>query len=146
MEALYTMSDPISNNIPLKATVRLVEPKGKLQGFASVVVGDSLAIDNFRIMAGANGLYVGMPGYLDSAKKSHDLCRPMSKEFYAQLEATVLDAYHRRIEKALAAVEPKQDAPTQGLADKLAAAKERVAAYNAALPAPAPSRAQSASL
>ena len=138
------MNEPIGNNISLKASIRLVEPKGKLQGFASVVVGDGLAIDNFRILKGENGLYVGMPSYLDSAKKPREVCRPLSKGFYGQLQATVLDAYSARIEKALEAGEVKRDAPS--LADRLASGKERAAAYIPAPTTPAPNRAQGVAL
>ena len=139
------MNDPMNNNISLKAHVRPVEPKGKLLGFASVVVGDSIVIDNFRVLNGKNGMYVGMPSFLDKDKKPRDVCRPITKDFYAQLQSAVADAYRARLEKAQPVGEAKRDAP--GIMDRLAAGKERSAAYSAAAKsAPAPMRSADAAL
>ena len=138
------MNEPNFNNISLKAHARLVEPKGKLVGFASVIVGDGLVIDNFRILNGKNGMYVGMPGYLGKDKKPHDVCRPITKDFYAQLQTTVLDAYAAQKEKARTAGEVKRETPS--IMDRLTAGKDRAPAVNTAPAMPAPGRASGVAL
>ena len=48
-------------DMKLDVDVRLIEPRGNLMGFANVTVNDCLRIDDFKVLQGEKGLFVGMP-------------------------------------------------------------------------------------
>ncbi len=60
-QAEYNKS--ITEAMPLKldVSVRPIEPKGNLVGFASLKFNDSFVIDDFKVLESDKGLFVGMP-------------------------------------------------------------------------------------
>lgn len=54
--------------LPMKldVSVRPIEPKGNLVGFASLKINNSFVIDDFKILQGDKGLFVGMPRSYDA--------------------------------------------------------------------------------
>lgn len=130
------MSD---ETMKLDVNVRLIEPKGNLMGFANVTVNDSLRIDDFKVLQGENGLFVGMPSKgqnKDGKIAYYDTVRPVTKEFRAELNEAVVAAYHAEVEKlqtrAAAVSKPS-------IMEQLSEGKKQAAKENAARPAPAKS-------
>lgn len=89
--------------LPMKldVSVRPIEPKGNLVGFASLKINDSFVIDDFKILQGDKGLFVGMPSKPDRNSKTgyRDTARPITKEFRAELTGAVTTAYREAVEK-----------------------------------------------
>ena len=84
----------------LDVSVRLVEPKDNLLGFASVMVNNAIVIDDFSIVQGDNGIFAGMPSKPDPTRDSgyKQIVRPMGG-FYNQLSKQIEQAYHAQVEK-----------------------------------------------
>ena len=56
--------------IKLEATVRPIEPRGKMIGFASINFGGAITLHDFRIFNGEKGLFVTPPSVKDSTTRS----------------------------------------------------------------------------
>ena len=126
--------------LPMKldVSVRPIEPKGNLVGFASLKINDSFVIDDFKVLQSDKGLFVGMPSKPDKNSKTgyRDTARPITKEFRAELTEAVAAAYHAEVEKlqARAAAIP---AEKQFIPKQLAEGAKQAAKDNAARPTPA---------
>jgi DNA-binding cell septation regulator SpoVG len=119
----------IQNDTPLKIDVTIwpIEPKKNLIGYASLKINDGFVMDDFKVLQGEKGIFVGMPSKPDGKGGYRDTAKPITKEFRAQLTEAVTTAYHEAAQKL------KERAPesiTKGLADGAEKAKE----HNAALP------------
>lgn len=144
-EGLPEQEETATLPMKLDVTVRLVEPKGNLVGFANLRINDSFLIDDFKILQSEKGLYVGMPSKPDKNSKTgyRETARPITKAFRAELFEAVATAYHAEVEKLqarAAAILPTEKSFKEQLADgaKLAA-KE-----NTERPAPAKGKVQHA--
>jgi DNA-binding cell septation regulator SpoVG len=127
--------------LPMKLdiTVRPVEPKGNLVGFASLKINDCFVIDDFKILQGDKGLFVGMPSKPDKSSKTgyRDTARPITKEFRAELTEAVTAAYHVAVEKLQARAAAIPATEKQSIPKQLAEGAKQAAKDNAARPAPA---------
>ena len=126
--------------LPMKLdiSVRPIEPKGNLLGFASLKINDSFVVDDFRILQGDKGLFVGMPSKPDKSSKTgyRDTARPVTKEFRAELTEAVTAAYHEAVEKLQARAAAIPAAEKQSIQKQLANGEKQAAKDNAARPAP----------
>jgi len=124
-------------DLKLDSSVRLITPKNNLLAFASLKIADCFVVDNIKIVAGEKGLFVDMPSAQDVNGKYHNIAFPVTAAFREKINATILDSYEAAVEKAQSIGEAQrgftQKAP---IADRLAAGKEKAAAYNAAKPIP----------
>lgn len=126
--------------LPMKLDViaRPIEPKGNLVGFASLKLGDSFVIDDFKILQSDKGIFVGMPSKQDRNSKTgyRDTARPITKEFREELTEAVKTAYHDALEKlqSRAAAVPAKEKPS--IQKQLANSGKQAAKDNAARPAP----------
>ena len=123
--------------VKLDVDVRLIEPRGNLLGFANITVADSLRIDDFKILQGEKGLFVGMPSKAqtkDGKTNYYETVRPVSKEFRAVLNEAVVEAYHAEVAhlQARAAAVSKPS-----IMEQIAEGTKEAAKENAARPAPA---------
>lgn len=123
--------------VKLDVDVRLIEPRGNLLGFANITVADSLRIDDFKILQGEKGLFVGMPSKAqtkDGKTNYYETVRPVSKEFRAVLNEAVVEAYHAEVAhlQARAAAVSKPS-----IMEQIAEGAKEAAKENAARPAPA---------
>lgn len=134
--------------LPMKldVSVRPIEPKGNLVGFASLKINDCFVIDDFKVLQSDKGLFVGMPSKPDKSSKTgyRDTARPVTKEFRAELTEAVAAAYHAEVEKlkARAAAIPATEKPS--IPKQLAEGAKQAAKENAAPPAPARGKAKRA--
>ena len=122
--------------LPMKldVSVRPIEPKGNLVGFASLKINDSFVIDDFKILQGDKGLFVGMPSKPDRNSKTgyRDTARPITKEFRAELADAVTMAYREAVEK----LQARTAAEKQSIQKQLASGEKQAAKDNATRPAP----------
>ena len=92
---------PVQEAPPMKldVSVRAIEPKGNLLGFANVKFNDCFVVEDFKILQTDKGLYVGMPSKPDKSSKTgyRDTAKPITGEFRKQLHGAILTAYSAEI-------------------------------------------------
>ena len=120
----------------LEVTVRPIEPRGKLIGFASVNFGGAITVHDFRVFNGENGLFVGVPSVKDSTSRSgyRDTARLIGDDIKNQLNMAARDAYVAEVEKlqarAAAVIAPEKPR----IREQLDKAAQEAAKDNAARP------------
>ena len=84
--------------IPMEVSVRPIAPQGKVIDFGGVVV------DDFKIVDGANGLFVGMPSKPAPGTRSgyRATVRVADRELQDQMNAAAAQAYTLAVEKLVA--------------------------------------------
>lgn len=84
----------------LEVTVRPIEPRGKLIGFASVNFG-GVVMDDFKVFDGEKGLFVGNPSRPDKSTRSgyRSTARVIDKELQTRLNEAARDAYIMEVQK-----------------------------------------------
>lgn len=82
--------------------VRLVKiDGGKLKGIASVVIDDSIAIHDIKLIEGEDGLFMAMPSKKISDGEYRDIVHPINSQTREILKEKVLDAYNRALQEDL---------------------------------------------
>ena len=75
-------------------SVRKVEKEGsRMKGIASVVLDDSFAVHDIRIIEGEKGLFIAMPSRKNALGEYRDIAHPINPEVRAMFEEAILDAY-----------------------------------------------------
>lgn len=73
------------------------------KAFASVTVGDAVAIHGIRVMNSRKGLFVAMPAksFVDENGKTKfsEIAHPISKEARDMLNSKVMEAYHQALDE-----------------------------------------------
>ena len=124
--------------IKLEVTVRPIEPRGKLIGFASVNFGGAITVHDFRVFNGENGLFVGVPSVKDASSRSgyRDTARLIGDDIKNQLNMAARDAYVAEVQKLQARAAAVQIAPEKPrIREQLDKAAQEAAKDNAARPA-----------
>ena len=74
--------------------VRKIEKEGsRMKGIASVVLDDSFAVHDIRIIEGEKGLFIAMPRRKNALGEYRDIAHPINPEVRAMFEEAILDAY-----------------------------------------------------
>jgi len=74
--------------------VRKIEKEGsRMKGIASVVLDDSFAVHDIRIIEGEKGLFIAMPSRKNALGEYRDIAHPINPEVRAMFEEAILDAY-----------------------------------------------------
>ena len=74
--------------------VRKIEKEGsRMKGIASVLLDDSFAVHDIRIIEGDNGLFIAMPSRKNALGEYRDIAHPINPEVRAMFEEAILDAY-----------------------------------------------------
>ncbi len=89
--------------IPIEMSVRPIEPKGKLIGFASVNFG-GVVVDDFKVVNGQNGVFLGAPSKPDPTSRAgyRSTVRINDRATQERLNAIGVQAYQAAVEKLLA--------------------------------------------
>ncbi len=122
----------------LEVTVRPIEPRGKLIGFASVNFGGAITVHDFRVFNGENGLFVGNPSTKDNSSRTgyRDTARLVGDDIKNRLNEVVRDAYVAEVTKlqarAAAVIAPEKPR----IREQLDKAAQEAAKDNAARPTP----------
>lgn len=75
--------------------VRKIEKEGsRMKGIASVLLDDSFAVHDIRVIEGDNGLFIAMPSRKTSAGGYRDIAHPINPEVRAMFEEAIIEAYN----------------------------------------------------
>ena len=75
-------------------TVRKIEKENsRMKGIASVLLDDSFAVHDIRIIEGDNGLFIAMPSRPTSTGGYRDTAHPINAETRQIFEKAILEAY-----------------------------------------------------
>ena len=75
--------------------VRKIEKEGsRMKGIASVLLDDSFAVHDIRVIEGDNGLFIAMPSRKTSAGGYRDIAHPINPEVRAMFEDAIIDEYN----------------------------------------------------
>ena len=86
--------------------VRKIEKEGsRMRGIASVLLDDSFAVHDIRIIEGEKGLFIAMPSKKTPTGEYRDIAHPINPEVRAMFEEAILDAYENAESAAPAATE-----------------------------------------
>lgn len=74
--------------------VRKIEKEGsRMKGIASVLLDDSFAVHDIRIIEGDNGLFIAMPSRKTTTGGYRDIAHPINPEVRSMFEDAILEAY-----------------------------------------------------
>lgn len=90
----------------IEVSVRPIPPQGKVLGFASVKIG-GMVVDDFKVVDGKNGIFLGAPSKADSSTRSgyRSTVRITDRGLQERLNDLTADAYGRAVEKLIARAE-----------------------------------------
>ena len=81
--------------------VRKIEKEGsRMKGIASVLLDDSFAVHNIRIIEGEKGLFIAMPSKKTPTGDYRDIAHPINPEVRSMFEEAILKAYEEAEEPA----------------------------------------------
>ncbi len=76
--------------------VRKIEKESsRMKGIASVLLDDSFAVHDIRIIEGDNGLFIAMPSRKTATGGYRDIAHPINPEVRAMFEEAIIDAYNK---------------------------------------------------
>ena len=76
--------------------VRKIEKEGsRMKGIASVLLDDSFAVHDIRIIEGDNGLFIAMPSRKTAAGGYRDIAHPINPGVRSMFEDAIIDAYNK---------------------------------------------------
>ena len=76
--------------------VRKIEKEGsRMKGIASVLLDDSFAVHDIRIIEGDNGLFIAMPSRKTAAGGYRDIAHPINPEVRSMFEEAILEEYEK---------------------------------------------------
>lgn len=76
--------------------VRKINKEGsRMKGIASVLLDDSFAVHDIRIIEGDNGLFIAMPSRKTATGGYRDIAHPINPEVRAMFEEAILEAYEK---------------------------------------------------
>ena len=75
--------------------IRKIEKEGsRMKGIASVLIDDSFAVHDIRIIEGDNGLFIAMPSKKTQTGGYRDIAHPINPEVRAMFQDKILEAYN----------------------------------------------------
>ena len=80
--------------------VRKIEKDGsRMKGIASVLLDDSFAVHDIRIIEGDNGLFIAMPSRKTAVGGYRDIAHPINPEVRTMFEEAIFEAYNNAEEE-----------------------------------------------
>ncbi len=71
------------------------ENNSRLKGVANILIDNSFAVHDIRIIEGDNGLFIAMPSRKTNEGTFRDICHPINQETRKLLETAILDEYEK---------------------------------------------------
>ena len=128
---------PAATQEPMKldVSVKLIDPVKNLIGFASVNIG-GIVIDDFKVVNGKNGIFLGEPSKPDPTTRTgyRSTARVTNRALQERLSAAAADGYNMAVEKLIARAEALRPKPIR---EQMANAAKEAAKENATRPAQA---------
>ena len=88
-------------------SVRKIEKEGsRMKGIASIVLDDSFAVHDIRIIQGDKGLFIAMPSRKTATGGYRDIAHPINPDVRKMLEDAIIEEYNNT-----------EDAPAQEAAE-----------------------------
>lgn len=76
--------------------VRKIEKEGsRMKGIASVLLDDSFAVHDIRIIEGEKGLFIAMPSKKTPTGDYRDIAHPINPEIRAMFEDKIIEEYNK---------------------------------------------------
>ena len=76
--------------------VRKIEKEGsRMKGIASILLDDSFAVHDIRIIEGDNGLFIAMPSRKTATGDYRDIAHPINPDARKMLEDAILAEYKK---------------------------------------------------
>lgn len=83
-----------------KVTVRALEPQGNLLAYADILVNGILKIVDYKVLSGANGLFISNPSRKrNDGDEYYDICFMVNAEERERLSETIIEAYVGELER-----------------------------------------------
>lgn len=77
-------------------TVRKFERDGnRMKGIATVVIDNSFAIHDIRIIEGDNGLFIAMPSRKTTTGEYKDIAHPINTDVRNMFQQAILEEYNK---------------------------------------------------
>ncbi len=77
-------------------SVRKIEKEGsRMKGIASVLIDDSFAIHDIRIIEGDSGLFIAMPSRKTATGGYRDIAHPINPDVRKMFEEAILKEYEK---------------------------------------------------
>ena len=74
--------------------VRKIEKEGsRMKGIASVLIDDSFAVHDIRIIEGDNGLFIAMPSREKANGEHKDIAHPINQETRQKIQDAIFKEY-----------------------------------------------------
>ena len=75
--------------------VRKIEKEGsRMKGIASVLLDDSFAVHDIRIIEGDNGLFIAMPSRKTATGDYRDIAHPINPDVRKKFQDAIIEAYN----------------------------------------------------
>ena len=74
--------------------LKKVEENGAIKAYATVILDDSLAIHNIKLIEGKERLFIAFPSYKDKNDVYHDYVHPIVSGLRETIEKAILDKYN----------------------------------------------------
>ncbi len=81
---------------------KINKESSRMKGIASVLIDDSFAVHDIRIIEGDNGLFIAMPSRKTATGGYRDIAHPINPQVRTMFEEAIFDAYEK-------AEEPTED-------------------------------------
>ena len=76
-------------------SVRKIEKEGsRMKGIASILLDDSFAVHDIRIIEGDNGLFIAMPSKKTATGGYRDIAHPINADVRKMLEDAIIEQYN----------------------------------------------------
>ena len=74
---------------------KINKESSRMKGIASVLIDDSFAVHDIRIIEGDNGLFIAMPSRKTATGGYRDIAHPINPEVRTMFEEAIFDAYEK---------------------------------------------------
>jgi stage V sporulation protein G len=79
---------------------RIEKENSRMKGIASVLIDNSFAVHDIRIIDGDNGLFIAMPSRKTATGGYRDIAHPINPEVREIFETTILSEYEKQDENS----------------------------------------------
>lgn len=74
---------------------KINKESSRMKGIASVLIDDSFAVHDIRIIEGDNGLFIAMPSRKTATGGYRDIAHPINPEIRTMFEEAIFEAYEK---------------------------------------------------
>lgn len=75
--------------------VKKIDNQENLKAFVTIVLDDSLAIHNLKLIKGNNGLFIAFPNYKSTNDKYYDIVHPIVGKLRKEIEKEIINQYNK---------------------------------------------------